>query len=288
MGGNLKLIDCPKCGFKHLCPQPTKQEIDKFYKSEYYQQEKTNLLDFQKEKNEQKWASLAWNDRLEMFERYVKADIKKLLDVGCGNGFFLKFMKDNGWQVTGIEPSPIAHKHAKSLGLKVLQMTVGEFSQKSQSARYDAINLKNLLEHVPNPKEVLRICKVLLDRNHGIICVQVPNEFNPLQLQAERILEKPRYWITIPDHINYFDFESLERLIQSTGFQVIHRTTDFPMELFLLMDENYKNDDKLGSECHQKRMSLEITLPDKLRREIYTKLAILGIGRNCIVYAKTK
>ena len=44
----------------------------------------------------------------------------------------------------------------------------------------------------------------------GIICIQVPNDFNQLQLLALKKVTKKEWWVAIPDHINYFDFQSLE------------------------------------------------------------------------------
>lgn len=281
-----RVVDCFKCGFKHIEPIPAKGEIEKFYKSQYFQKKKPKLLNFKKEKREEKWVALAWKDRLEVFEQHIKTYSRKLLDVGCGNGFFLKFMKEKGWEVTGIEPSSVAYELAKSLDLEVFNMTLEEFAGRNQSLMYDAINLRCILEHVPNPIEILKLCKSFLNQSYGIICVEVPNDFNPFQLQAEKVLNKPRYWIAIPDHINYFNFETLKRLLENASFKVILRTTDFSMELFLLMGDDYIGNEGVGSKCHQKRMNFEMALPDNLRRRIYMKLACLGIGRNCIVYAK--
>lgn len=287
-----KVIDCPKCGFRHLDPIPEKDEIENFYESQYYQEGETRLrnfeLSFEKEKREDRWASLAWKDRLQVFEEHIKQHPRRLLDVGCGNGFFLKFMKKKGWEVTGVEPSSVAYECAKSLGSQVFNMTLEQFAGKDQSLIYDAINLKNVLEHVRNPGEILKICKSLLNQSYGIICVQVPNEFNLFQLQVEKVLNKPSYWVAIPDHINYFDFGTLERLLENMGFKVILRMADFPMELFLLMGDNYIENKGAGGKCHQKRMNFEMALPDDIRRRIYMKLASLGLGRSCIVYAKVQ
>lgn len=287
-----KVIDCPKCGFRHLDPIPKKDEIEDFYESQYYQEGKARLrsfeLSFEKEKREQRWASLAWKDRLQVFEEHMKQHPRRLLDVGCGNGFFLKFMKKKGWEVTGVEPSPVAYKYARSLGVRVFNMTLEEFVKSNRSLVYDAINLKNILEHVVNPRRILEICKRLLNKTYGITCVQVPNDFNPFQLQVEKVLDKPSYWVAIPDHINYFDFGTLERLLGNMGLKVILRTADFPMELFLLMGDNYIENKGAGGKCHQKRMNFEMALPDDLRRKIHQNLASLGIGRSCIVYAKVQ
>ena len=42
-----RVIDCPKCGFKHLDPIPEKGEIEKFYESRYYQEGKVRLRCFE-------------------------------------------------------------------------------------------------------------------------------------------------------------------------------------------------------------------------------------------------
>jgi len=265
--GKFKVIECEMCGFKHLDPIPSKEEIKEFYERQYYQEKIPKLLDPEKEEKELQWSNLWYRDRLLTLNKYIEDEPKILLDVGCGNGFFLKFMSENGWEAFGIEPSPKASEHARSLGLNVFNTTLEEFVEKRWCGYFDAINLKCVLEHVPNPMEILEICKSLL-KDSGMICVEVPNDFNILQLQVHK-LNKPQYWIAIPDHINYFDFDSLEKLLKSLDYEIVLRTTDFPMEFFLLMGEDYIGNDEVGSKCHQKRMKFELSLPDELRRDIY-------------------
>ena len=61
------------------------------------------------------------------------------------------------------------------------------------------------------------------------------------------------------------------------------------MEMFLLMGENYVQDEKLGRICHAKRKQLEINLNktnhNNLKRSLYQAFANLGIGRQIILYA---
>ena len=285
--GKFKLIDCEVCGFKHLDPIPSKEEIKEYYKKRYYQENISKILDSQKEAKELQWQYLWYRDMLLIFNKHIgDMNQKRLLDIGCGNGFFLKFMSENGWEAFGIEPSPKASEYARSLGLNIINTTLEEFAVDKWFNYFDAINLKCVLEHVPNPMEILEICKDLL-KDSGMICVEVPNDFNSFQLKEHK-LGKPQWWIAIPDHINYFDFRSLERVLESLGFEIVLRTTDFPMELFLLMGEDYIENDKVGSKCHQKRMKFELNIPDEIRRDIYISLAKLGIGRSCIVYVTLK
>jgi SAM-dependent methyltransferase len=266
--GKYKIIDCEICGFKHLDPIPSKEEVKEYYKKRYYQENISKLLDSQKEAKELQWQYLWYRDMLLIFNKHIgDMNQKRLLDIGCGNGFSLKFMSENGWEAFGIEPSPKASEYARSLGLNIINTTLEEFAGDKWFNYFDAINLKCVLEHIPNPMEILEICKSLL-KNSGMICIEVPNDFNILQSRVHK-LANPQWWISIPDHINYFDFHALEKLLESLVFEIILKTTDFPMELFLLMGEDYIGNDEIGSKCHQKRMTFELSLPDELRRNIY-------------------
>jgi hypothetical protein len=92
--------------------------------------------------------------------------------------------------------------------------------------------------------------------------------------------------VAIPDHINYFDFKSLSTLLKRLGFEVIYSQTDFPMELFLLMGDDYVGNKEIGNKCHQKRVNFEMAVPGELRRRIYQALAEVGLGRVCIIFAR--
>ncbi len=285
--GKTEIIDCELCGFKHLQPIPSKEEIKKYYEKQYYQDTKPNLLDYEKEIRKTQWSNLWYRDKLDIVNKYVNkhSETKRLLDVGCGNGLFLKFMSENEWEAMGIEPSCTASERANSLTLNVNNTTLEDFIENKWHRYFDFINLKCVLEHVPNPTEIINICKDLL-KEEGMICIEVPNDFNTLQLEIHRLkLCKSHYWLTTPDHINYFEFSSLTRLLKKCGFDIHLQTADFPMEFFLLMEDNYINNRETGSKCHERRMNFEVNLNDEIRRNIYISMAQLGIGRTCIMYA---
>lgn len=155
----------------------------------------------------------------------------------------------------------------------------------------DVVNLALTLEHVQDPAAVLRRAYGLL-RDHGLVCIEVPNDFNPLQALLRKRLNKPRYWINAPHHINYFSFETLSRLVERAGFQVVDRETTFPMEFFVLMGDDYIGNDALGRECHRKRMNLERHLLEgglgEVKRDLYRFLASRGLGREVVLYAQKR
>src|SRR5258708_5973250 len=82
------VIACAICSFRHVIPLPDTAELERAYREANYAQEKPNFLAHAGE--DEDWASLASGDRLESFERLLCPERRRLLDVGCGPGFFLK------------------------------------------------------------------------------------------------------------------------------------------------------------------------------------------------------
>jgi SAM-dependent methyltransferase len=230
---------------------------------------------------------LAQTDRLEILETLLPPDRRRLLDVGCGPGFFLQTALRRGWLAHGIEPSREAAAHARALGALV---TEGFFNDASAAAlgRFDAIHLSNVLEHVPDPAHLLHLAHGVLEPG-GAICVTVPNDFSPLQIAGRAAVGANDWWVAPPHHLNYFNFDSLTGLIARSGFAAKARTTSFPMEAFLMMGENYVDDPALGRACHNRRKKFDLAFEaaglKETRRNFYRALAELGIGREAVVIA---
>ena len=277
------IIDCFACGFKHALPLPDPQALEREYRNNYYADEKPNFIAHAGE--DKPWFALAQNDRLDAFEKLTAG--RRLLDIGCGPGFFLATAIKRGWQGVGIEPSRQAAAHAQSLGA---QITEGLFTAEAAAGlgRFDAVNLTNVLEHVPDPIAILTRAIGLLDAG-GVLCVGVPNDFSPFQIAARSVLNTGDWWVAPPHHLNYFDFESLENLLTRLGLKTAERTTSFPMEAFLMMGENYTADPALGRACHNKRKRFDFAFEaaglKETRRDFYRAMAKLGIGREAVIIA---
>lgn len=279
-----------KFGYKTLNPIPNEQELNEFYEKQYYEHMKKNeTQSMGRFINDNKSAELEldWLKRTEYEDAYLIINQQlangSLLDIGCGTAEFLSYMQNKGYDVVGIEPSKIAYEKAISKKLRVYNCGLHEFSEKTR--KFDVINMTNVLEHIPNPQQTISECKTLLNRG-GIIRVKVPNDFNKLQLEIIENTSRNKWWIAKPDHINYFNFETLINLLNYEGFEVINKTVDFPMEFFMLMGEDYIQNKEQGKLCHEKRKKFELSIDGNLRREIYNKYAEIGIGRNLIIYAK--
>ena len=110
-----------------------------------------------------------------------------------------------------------------------------------------------------------------------------------MQKSAAKNLKLEPWWLSPPFHLNYFNFESLINLLETNKFKVFLKESSFPLELFLLMGENYVDNDTLGRMCHTKRKKLELNLNktnhNGLKRRLYQSFADIGIGRQIILYA---
>ncbi|MFC1684674.1 class I SAM-dependent methyltransferase [Pseudomonadota bacterium] len=282
------VIDCRLCGFKHIIPIPTVEELESVYKHDYYQQEKPLYLDQYREDLD--WWDMVYTQRYKILEQYLPVKQRRLLDIGSGPGFFLLNGQNRGWQTKGIEPSVQAVEHSRGLELDVEH---GFYSEQTSSGlgTFDAINMSLVLEHLPDPAGFLKVIHHQLNDN-GLVCIIVPNDFNPFQVVLRDHLGFKSWWVAPPHHINYFDFESLSNLVERCGFEIVHKESTFPIDMFLLMGDNYIENDELGRACHTKRMNFEKAMnldgAGNALPELYAAFAHQGIGREVVIYAKRK
>ncbi|MCF8076618.1 MAG: class I SAM-dependent methyltransferase [Desulfotignum sp.] len=282
------VIDCSLCGFKHIVPIPTPEELEKTYKHEYYTREKPLYLERYREDLD--WWNMVYDERYEILEKHLSPTRRRILDIGSGPGFFLLRGKERGWITKGIEPSNQAVLHSQELGLEIANDFFSKETAK-KLGRFDAINMSLVLEHLPDPVHFLRIAYESLDEG-GVLSSSVPNDFNPFQNVLRDTLEYEPWWVAPPHHINYFDFSSLRKLLERCGFEIVHQEASFPMDMFLLMGENYVGNDALGRECHEKRKRFEMNFIKaefrELKQALYKNLSNLGLGREAIFFAKKK
>lgn len=283
-----------ECGFYSVNPIPPEEELSEFYQSKYPElladgnmaPDVDRLLREDNEKGEERtWRRSTWYpDHLSLAESAADRECERLLDVGCGNGEFVSFAADMGYDALGVEPSGRIADAALQRGLDVYQGTVEEFTE-NRSKIFDVVTLFNVLEHVPDPERTLKMVWSLL-ASGGVVVVKVPNEFNPFQVAARDSLGLDKWWVTIPAHLHYFDLSSITALGRRCGFDPVTSFADFPMSLFLLMGHNYVANDNVGAKCHRWRVQFERSISDDQRRTFYNKISEAGVGRNCTIVAR--
>jgi SAM-dependent methyltransferase len=136
-----------------------------------------------------------------------------LLDVGCGVGRFLMAARSIGWTTRGIDVSATAVEIGRrEAGLNLSQETLEDLC--SSGARFDAVSAFEVLEHVPQPRELVASALAVLKDGGWFFCT-VPNRESPTVLQTSR-----PDWLP-PVHLQFFTKNALQSLLGRAGGEEI-------------------------------------------------------------------
>lgn len=137
----------------------------------------------------------------------------RLLDFGCGGGFFLGAAKAQGWETYGLEPLPGHAIYARArFGAQVLTDTLRADSYPAEY--FDAITAFQVFEHLPQPREDLsKLVRFL--RPGGALLIEVPN----IDTWGVRLLGRGHRHF-VQDHLNFFSAATLARLFTDSGLEV--------------------------------------------------------------------
>ncbi len=210
-------VQCRSCGLVYLNPRPTVAEFERIYPPNYH------AFDFSEAEFGfvHKVRSRLEAKRLLEFCKDLPTDAK-ILDVGCGDGFHLKLLRDFGkktWDLQGLDASEKAVEAAKKSGINV-HFGTAEENNLSENF-YDLAFLIQTVEHVEKPDAVLSsVCKLL--KPHGKLIIVTDNT-DSLDFR----FFKKSYWggYHFPRHWNLFNRKSLTKLAEKTGFEIAELTT---------------------------------------------------------------
>lgn len=287
--GDYTVVDCEGCGFAHVLPLPTAEEAASLYRAGYYENQKPNY--FAHQEADRAWWELVYAERYAWFEVWLEDHRRKILDVGSGPGLFLHTGQQRGWEGHGFEPSTVAAAYSRvHYGLRyIFEGPFDDVAAANSTYGYDVVNLSEVLEHLPDPKAALeRVASVLSPG--GLVCIVVPNDYNLLQLALVNAGRQEAWWVAPPHHLNYFTVPTLYALLRRCGFGVADVSATFPLEMFLLMGQNYVGNDTVGREIHSMRKQLEMNMETlglgDVKRELYRLMARRGIGRDIVMLGR--
>lgn len=201
------LYRCPTSGLVQTLPMPDMDElVDKEYNDSYSAYQDVNLRE----------AQITSSRRLRRIEKYLPSNsTRRLLDVGCSTGWFLKMAKERGYEVAGVEVNPYAAKKANALlggGVFMGRFEDCEFIKEY----FDIVYSSAVIEHVPDPMSFIKKQADYL-KNGGLLFVNTPN-INSL---AWRRLGGNWSMLQLPDHIVFFNPSSINYLLESLSFEVL-------------------------------------------------------------------
>lgn len=206
-----QLVKCNSCGFVYTNDPPNEFEIGKYYQSDAYISH-TNSHEGFFNKIYQSVRKLSIRQKLKLIQQFCHCLTGSVLDYGCGTGSFLHYMKNNGWDVTGIEPDPSAQKKASTLISENILPTAALLALESN--RFDVVTLWHVLEHVHSLKNVIKELKRVLKKG-SLLVIAVPNHTS---WDAQHYKE---HWAAydVPRHLYHFNPTSIHTLLSNEKFE---------------------------------------------------------------------
>ena len=224
------IVICNSCGMKFVNPRPEASEIGKYYESPDYishdagKKDSLNFL-YRQARN------FSIKKKYKLVEEHSRG--KKLLDIGCGTGEFIFFCKNNGFEVTGIEPGENPRFFAQSkYKLDVYEET---YLNNLFQPEFDVITLWHVLEHVHLLHERMNKIEEIMKPN-GTLIIAIPNS------DSWDARYYGKFWAAydLPRHLYHFSRETMQVLAKNHALKI---TGIIPMKLdafyISLLSEKY-------------------------------------------------
>ena len=203
-----EVLSCPDCGFGRTWPPEKDDKIASWYPTQYYGKSNVRFNPF--------------------FEQLVRAFRKRraavlhnrvprgpILDVGCGRGLMLSYLRELGYEPHGVEFSDTAAWHAREV-LKLPVTTEDFVKAPHEKDRYNCIIFWHSLEHFSNPVSAIARAHESL-KPGGLLAVAVPN----YESWQARVFGKHWFHLDVPRHYFHFGPKSLEAVLARHRFRVV-------------------------------------------------------------------
>lgn len=217
-----EIYKCCNCGLEMIYPTPNKNEISSFYPKNYYSYNINDEGFFQKiririiniwygntiKKDIFYFFALLLNNFLEGLPRELVGN-NNFLDIGCGNGNNLKILSKFGWNCYGFEFSDIEKREENIFYAESF------CNIKIDDIKFDYIRLWHVLEHIPNPVDVIKKISELMSEKSEL-AIGIPN--------TNSIYAKlfGKYWYNrdIPRHLINYNIDNLKILLDGAGLRI--------------------------------------------------------------------
>lgn len=226
-----EIFTCRQCTFKFTNPQPSSEELNKYYNSEEYishsDTEKGIIARVYK-----KVRHVTMRSKIRLLNRYSTKG--KLLDFGAGTGFFVKSAVENNWNAIGIEPEEKARKIAKeNNGVNIYEPA---YMDKQEKESFQVITLWHVLEHITNLHEIVDKFHALLIPG-GWLFIAVPNHLS----WDSKTYNK--FWAAwdVPRHLWHFNPIAIRLLLAKHHFNIVNKHPMWFDAFYVsLLSEKYK------------------------------------------------
>ncbi|HET6989568.1 MAG TPA: class I SAM-dependent methyltransferase [Kribbella sp.] len=203
--------ECPACGLVQLVPTPTAETLHALYEGDsYFGGEGSGYSQYESQEAEY---LATFREDVRRISEFVPSG--RVLEVGCGYGYFLQAALDAGYDAYGVDLSPAAVKWAAERHPGRVFCGLMEEVPEIQDQQYDVIFGSHLIEHLTEPADFLSTASRML-RPGGLIVMVTPN----IKSLLARV--SGRRWVSfkIPEHVSYYDPQTITTLLERSGFSV--------------------------------------------------------------------
>jgi SAM-dependent methyltransferase len=208
-----KIVECVSCGLGFVNPRPTSSEISRYYPSSFYDY-------FERERNSH---MIRYFTEAKFLPPIASDGHRLLLDLGCANGDFPRFMRQLGWRVEGVEVSESSRKITDFKVYKQEFKDIGIYEP-----QYDAITAWAVLEHVHDPMAYFKKAGQVL-KSAGVFVFLVTN-FKSLSSRSLFLEDVPR-------HLYFFTEGTIRRYLAESNFDLIKVT--YSNDIFSMHPSNF-------------------------------------------------
>lgn len=158
-----------------------------------------------------------YDELLDGFE--TRRRTNRILDMGCGVGYFLEQAAGRGWEVHGTEvgEEALALNRAKGIAMREAPVSAEDY----EPGFFDVVTAFEVVEHLADPAREIRTLARILRPDGGLFYCTTPN----FASASRRLLGPGWSVIDFPEHLGYFTAATLRRGLEAEGFTTMHMTS---------------------------------------------------------------
>lgn len=221
-GEPFTLVKCGRCGMRFVSPRPDEDEIGAYYGDSYFTTRTdrgyNNYFSETTRREIERVIGMNLADLGFFGFEASRAGEKRVLDIGCAAGYFLAFMRDRGWDTTGVDISPSCVEFARGAGLAVYE---DDYLDISFARPFDLITLWASIEHLHRPDLFLEKAHDEL-KDGGRLYLSTCRAGG---INFMRLFGREWRFYNFPEHLWFFSRPAIQHILEKNGFRIVRYAT---------------------------------------------------------------
>ncbi len=224
-----RVLRCTGCRFVYVTPRLADDSLHEVYGEAYWQSDSPKTHGYANYTADEPLYLKTFARRLRFVHKHLEPESRpdhRVLDVGCAAGYFLRVMQAEGHDIRGVELSPAIAKIAREhLGKDRVHVgTLDDAISKgfAEPGSFDMVTMWDVIEHVPDPQQLLREVHSVL-KPDGVIILETQN----VDSKFAKILGKRWQHYKHQEHLYHFNPATIARILTDCGFEIVENTPKF-------------------------------------------------------------